>query len=114
MNTLPLTHHINLAPSVTPTLRWDGVTSLESHRAVCTAKLAELLGLHTFVPCEPVFEITAEDEISGLRHIHFILQTEEGYFTHCDLLLLPSTKRDNFPFAYAYRGIPGGHTFPWG
>ena len=107
MNTLPLTHHINLAPSVTPTLRWDGVTSLESHRAACTAKLTELLGLHTFVPCEPVFEITAEDEISGLRHIHFILQTEEGYFTHCDLLL-PKHQEGQLPLCVCLQGHSKG------
>ena len=86
-NYLPLEHHKELARHAAPLLRWDGVTPIETHREVCRKKLWELLGMDSFSLCEPIFEITSEEELNGNRHIHFTLQTEEGYFTHCDLLL---------------------------
>lgn len=109
MNTLPLQHHIQLSPTVVPSLRWDGVTPIETHRAACIAKLSELLGMHTFTPCDPLFEIVAEDELHGygLRHIHFTLQTEEGYFTHCDLLL-PQNQVGKLPLCVCLQGHSKG------
>lgn len=86
----PLEHHKQLSRKISPALRWDGTTPIEEWREKCREKLSELLGLHTFSPCEPIFEITEEDMLGENRHIHFTLQTEEGYFTHCDLLLPPS------------------------
>ena len=65
MNTLPLRHHIELARTVSPSLRWDGVTPMDQHRAACEATLRDLLGMDTFTPCEPLFEITAEDTLHG-------------------------------------------------
>ena len=107
MNTLPLNHHIALSASMTPALRWDGVTSIEEHRKACTQKLSELLGLDTFAPCDPIFEITAQDELKGHRHIHFTLQTEQGYFTHCDLLL-PKQQTGKLPLCVALQGHSKG------
>ena len=107
MNTLPLSHHIALGATYTPAMRWDGVTPIEEHRKACRKKLAELLGLDTFAPCDPIFEITAEDEIQGNRHIHFTLQTEEGYFTHCDLLL-PKQQKGALPLCVALQGHSKG------
>ena len=107
MNTLPLTHHIGLSAATTPALRWDGVTPIKAHRKACEAKLTELLGLDTFTPCEPIFEITAEDELHGHRHIHFTLQTEEGYFTHCDLLL-PKEPTGKLPLCACLQGHSKG------
>lgn len=88
-NTFPLDHHIQVSKNATPLLRWDGTTPIDDWRETCRRKLWDLLGMDEFKPCEPLFEITAEDELNGNRHIHFTLQTEEGYFTHCDLLLPP-------------------------
>lgn len=107
MNTLPLNHHIAFSASLTPALRWDGLTSLDTHREVCAAKLTELLGLDTFTFCEPLFEITVEDELKGCRHIHFTLQTEEGYFTHCDLLL-PKEQTGKCPLCVTLQGHSKG------
>ncbi len=107
MNHQPLLHHIQLSAEVRPALRWDGTTPIEAHREACTAKLRELLGLHTFAPCEPLFEITAEDELHGCRHIHFTLQTEEGFFTHCDLLL-PKTAEGKLPLCVCLQGHSKG------
>jgi len=89
-NFSPLEHHKQLARRISPALRWDGSAPIEEWREKCREKFIELLGLHTFSLCEPLFEITEEKMLGENRHIHFTLQTEEGYFTHCDLLLPPS------------------------
>ena len=107
MNTLPLNHHIALSASLAPALRWDGITPIEQHRAACTETLTKLLGLDTFSLCEPLFEITVEDELHGNRHIHFTLQTEQGYFTHCDLLL-PREQTGKLPLCVALQGHSKG------
>ena len=70
-----------------PSLRWDGTGSIDALREESRAKLWELLGMDMCKPCEPVFEITEDDVVNGNRRIHFTIQTEEGYYTHCDLML---------------------------
>ncbi len=107
MNTQPLTHHMAMAASVKPSLRWDGETPIDAHRAACTEALRDLLGMDTFTLCEPVFEITQEDTHRGHRHIHFTLQTEEGYFTHCDLLL-PKEQEGKLPLCVCLQGHSKG------
>ena len=89
MNTSPLQHHIDLTANVKPSMRYDGVSDLGAWRDACETTLRGLLGMDEFVECEPVFEITEDGVLNGNRRIHFTLQTEEGYFTHCDLLLPP-------------------------
>lgn len=107
MNTLPLTHHIELSRSLTPSLRWDGVSPIEEHRKTCEQTLRELLGMDTFTLCEPVFEITYEGTHRGHRHIHFTLQTEEGYYTHADLLL-PAEQTGKLPLCVCLQGHSKG------
>ena len=107
MNTLPLQLHMSQVREVHPALRWDGVTPLKQHRDACTEKLRELLGMDTFTPCEPIFEITEEDVVGGHRHIHFTLQTETGYFTHCDLLL-PQNQTGKLPLCVCLQGHTKG------
>ncbi len=85
----PLEHHKTVSANKTPLLRWDGSTPIDEWRVKCHDKLWELLGMDEFVPCEPIFTVTEEGILDGNRHIHFTLQTEEGYFAHCDLLLPP-------------------------
>ena len=89
-NFSPLEHHIKNSANAAPCLRWDGTTPIDEWRDKCRQKLWDLLGMDTFALCEPVFEITEEGMLGENRHIHFTLQTEEGYFTHCDLLLPPA------------------------
>ena len=89
-NFSPLDHHIRISSTATPLLRWDGTAPIDQSRDRCREKLWELLGMEEFSPCEPIFEITEEGMLGENRHIHFTLQTEEGYFTHCDLLLPPA------------------------
>lgn len=107
MNTQPLTHHQALMRKIAPTMRWDGVTPIDEHRAACTEKLRELLGMDTFEKCEPVFSVTEDGSLNGNRHIHFTLQTEEGYFTHCDLLL-PSEINGKLPLCVCLQGHSTG------
>ncbi len=87
MNTQPLDHHIALANSITPSLRYDGTSDFLQFQKACTARLRDLLGMDTFEMCDPLFEITEDSILDGNRRIHFTLQTEKGYFTHCDLLM---------------------------
>ena len=89
MNTQPLQHHIALSSEMKPSLRYDGSVDFGEWQKICTERLSELLGMDAFVPCEPLMEITEDGELNGNRRIHFLLQTEEGYFAHCDLLLPP-------------------------
>ncbi len=89
MNTQPILHHIAIAAALRPGLRYDGFVPLDAWRETCTAKLRELLGMDEFVPCEPVFTILEDGELNGNRHIHFTVQTEEGYHAHAHLLLPP-------------------------
>lgn len=107
MNTIPHVYNLAVSAALNPSLRWDGTTPIEDHREACTEKLRELLGLNLFSPCDPIFEITAEDELHGHRHIHFTLQTEEGYFTHCDLLL-PKDQREKLPLCATLQGHSKG------
>ena len=107
MNTQPLVHHKALAQKLIPTMRWDGTASIDEHRAVCAEKLSELLGMDTFEKCEPVFSITEDGSLNGNRHIHFTLQTEEGYFTHCDLLL-PNEINGKLPLCVCLQGHSKG------
>lgn len=106
MNTLPLNHHIELAKKA-PLLRYDGISDFEKHREECVIKLRELLGMDEFEKCDPVFEITEDGELDGNKHIHFVLQTEEGYYTHCDLLL-PKEQAGPLPLCVCLQGHSKG------
>lgn len=107
-NYLPLEHHKVLAAQMQPSLRWDGTSSLEKLREESHAKLWELLGMDKMQPCEPIFEITADDEVNGNRRIHFTLQTEEGYFTHCDLMLPRKMPEGKLPLCACLQGHSKG------
>ncbi len=106
-NFLPLEHHKILANEMKPALRWDGESDINALREESRAKLWELLGMDAFAPCEPIFEITEKDELHGAKHIHFTLQTEEGYFTHCDLLL-PKEQKGKLPLCATLQGHSKG------
>lgn len=107
MNTQPLQHHIELTAAVKPSLRYDGVSDLGAWREVCEKTLRGLLGMDEFVECEPIFAITEDGDLNGNRRIHFTLQTEEGYFTHCDLLL-PTEQAGPLPLCVCLQGHSKG------
>ncbi len=104
---LPLEHHQMLAAGMKPAYRWNGTEEITALREKSHAKLWELLGMEAFAPCEPLFEITEEDEIHGNRHIHFTLQTEEGYLAHADLML-PKEQSGPLPLCVCLQGHSKG------
>ena len=107
MNTQPLQHHIALTADLQPLLRYDGSVDIDTWRETCTETLRDLLGMDEMVECEPIFEITEDGELNGNRRIHFTLQTEEGYFTHCDLLL-PKKQSGPLPLCVCLQGHSKG------
>ena len=107
MNTQPLQHHIALGRGVRPSMRYDGVSDFAAWQDACEKTLRDLLGMDEFAECEPIFEITEDGELNGNRHIHFTLQTEEGYFTHCDLLL-PKEQNGPLPLCVCLQGHSKG------
>ena len=107
MNSLPLVKNIGISSTLTPSLRWDGTTPIEEHRQKCTETLRDLLGMDYFTPCEPVFEILEDGEHKGYRHIRFSLQTEEDYYTYCDLLL-PKNQEGKLPLCACLQGHSKG------
>lgn len=107
MNTQPLQHHIALTAAGKPSLRYDGVSDFAAWRDACEKTLRDLLGMDEFAECEPIFEITEDGDLNGNRHIHFTLQTEEGYFTHCDLLL-PKEQTGPLPLCVCLQGHSKG------
>lgn len=106
MNTLPINNHIKLAEK-TPLLRYNRNTDFEEHREKCIETLRDLLGMDEFVKCDPDFNILEDGELNGNRHIHFILQTEEGYYTHCDMLL-PKEQTKPLPLCVCLQGHSKG------
>ncbi|MGN1347114.1 MAG: alpha/beta hydrolase family protein [Eubacteriales bacterium] len=106
MNTQPLQHHIDLSNAIRPALRYDGTSDLNAWREICTQKLRELLGMEEFTACDPIFSITEDGELNGNRRIHFVLQTEEGYFTHADLL--PPVQDGPLPLCVCLQGHSKG------
>ncbi len=104
---LPLEHHQMLAAEMKPSYRWNGTDDLDTLRTKSREKLWELLGMDAFQPCEPIFEITEEDEVHGNRRIHFTLQTEEGYIAHADLML-PKNQTGPLPLCATLQGHSKG------
>ena len=106
-NYLPLEHHKYIAKNTLPSLRWNGEEPIEELRVKSEEKLRELLGMNEILPCEPIFEITEQREHKGMSLTHFTLQTEEGYYTHCDLLL-PKEQIVPLPLCVCLQGHSSG------
>lgn len=103
---LPLIHHRMIAPKLAPALRWDG-SDFEAHRARCTEKLQELLGMDCFEACEPALTVTEDVTEGGRRRIHFTVETEPGYLAHADLLL-PENQTGPLPLCCCLQGHSTG------
>ncbi|MBQ8611554.1 MAG: hypothetical protein IJ412_07600 [Oscillospiraceae bacterium] len=103
---LPLLHHRMLAAGAKPALRYTG-GDFEAHRARCTEKLSELLGMDTFTRCEPDLTVTEDVTENGCRRIHFTVETEPGYLAHADLLL-PEDQSGPLPLCCCLQGHSKG------
>ena len=92
-----------------PLLRWDFTKDFYEHRQECEEKLRELLGLDTLEKCPDDFTIVTEDKIQGKRHVHFLVQTEKGYYVNCHLLL-PREEKEKMPLCLCMQGhVSGAH-----
>ena len=103
---LPLEHHRMLARDVIPALRRTD-EPMDAHRARCTAKLRELLGMDSFVRCAPSLTVTEDTTENGVRRIHFTVETEPGYLAHADLLL-PENLTGPLPLCCCLQGHSKG------
>ena len=105
----PLELRKRLYNDITPSLRWNGTDNLSCHKEKCREKLKELLGWDTFKECKPNLQILKEDTVNGYKHIHFIVQTEEGYYANCHLLL-PNDMEGKKPLCVGLQGhVSGAH-----
>lgn len=105
----PLELRKRLYNDITPSLRWNGTDNLSCHKEKCRERLKELLGWDTFKECESDLQILKEDTVNGYKHIHFIIQTEEGYYANCHLLL-PNNIEGKKPLCVGLQGhVSGAH-----
>ncbi len=109
MNLSPIELHKIQFEKITPSLRWNKKTDVNEHKIKCKEKLKELLGLDTFTECEPNLQIIKKDQINKNNHIHFVVQTEEGYYANCHLLVSPEQKGKR-PLLVGLQGhVSGAH-----
>lgn len=112
-NYLPVEHHKKLMSELKPMLRYDGHVPVHEWANICRNKLGELLGMDTFQLCEPEFEITGEETAAEFRLVHFTLQTEEGYYTRC-AMLLPQQFEGKLPLCVCLQGHTTGAHHSYG
>lgn len=109
-NQSPEKLHIELSKKVKPSLAWNKGDLVFSHAEKSREKLSELLGLDTFENCEPDFKVICEDYIDEKKHIHFLVQTETGYYANCHLLFPKDYTGKRLPLCVALQGhVSGAH-----
>ena len=105
----PIELHKKLFNEITPSLRWNGITDINDHKKKCEEKLKELLGWDTFKECEPNLQIIKEEELNGSKYVHFIVETEKGYYANCHLLM-PTVFEGRLPLCVGLQGhVSGAH-----
>ena len=105
----PLELRKRLYDEITPSLRWNGSDNLSCHKEKCRLKLKELLGWDSFKECEHNLQITSEDIINGYKCIHFIVQTEQGYYANCHFFM-PEKFDGRLPLCVGLQGhVSGAH-----
>lgn len=77
---------------IKPSLAYDGGGDFSAWQRSARAKLNELLGL-PFEYCAPQFEVEYINECEGYKDYRFTVQTEEGYFVPCHLLIPDNVNR---------------------
>jgi len=107
MNTNPLTLHQNMTAEIIPALRYTGQEDFSAWQKKCTDQLEKLLGMHTFSSCDPDLTVTEDVVENGMRRIHFLVQTELGYYCHCDFLL-PALAEKPLPLCVCLQGHSKG------
>lgn len=91
-----------------PSYHYDGREDFAKWQIAAEDKLKELLGL-PLVPCDPQTEIEYTKEIDGATEYRFSVQTEEGYYVPCHLLI-PEGIKGKVPLTICLSGHgPGMH-----
>lgn len=105
----PIEFHKNKFKNITPSLRYNGQADIKKHQDVCINKLGELLGLDKMEKCPSDFHIISKEELDYGIHTHFAVQTEEGYYAHCHLLM-PHSFEGKLPLCVCLQGhVSGAH-----
>lgn len=107
MNTHPLILHQKISEQTIPSMRYTGQMGFGAWQEECRKQLKALLGMDKFIRCEPDLTITEDVTEGGMRRIHFLVQTEEGYYTHCDFLLPDNIQRP-LPLCVCLQGHSSG------
>ena len=92
--------------SINPSWRYDGEQSFFEWQKQARRKLEELLGL-PFEVCDPKTEIEYTKDNEAFKEHRFTVQTEEGYFVPCHLLI-PKVTREKIPLTVCLSGHCSG------
>lgn len=68
-------------------MAYDGTQPFDAWQSAAREKLAELLGMDRFTPCEAQTQIEWEHTSEDFREIRFTFQSEPGYRVPCHLLI---------------------------
>jgi len=82
----PFAYNSQMIQKLTPSMSYTG-TDYFTWRSKARHKLAELLGLDTFVRTDPLTEIEFQRKLPNATEIRFTFQTEEGFRIPCHMLL---------------------------
>ena len=89
----PMTQHAALLPNAPRAMAFDGTKPFAEWQKQAREKLAELLGMDTFVPCDPQFALEWTHEGQGYTEYRFQFNTEEKYRSIAHLLIPDGTKQ---------------------
>lgn len=104
-NQLPIKTVLAHTSKITPSMRFDG-GDFAAWQKAAGEKLTELLGL-PFEKCEELFTIDFEEQHEDFKEIRFAIQSEEGYFVPCHLLI-PSGVTTPVPTVICLQGHSTG------
>ncbi|MBO5649176.1 MAG: hypothetical protein J6S76_04620, partial [Clostridia bacterium] len=92
---------------------YTGASIVRYVNAARVEKLRELLGMDTFIACDPNVTVVETVETDEMRRLHFTMETEPGYFTHCHLCT-PRTFAGKLPLCLCLQGHSTGAHISYG
>ena len=81
----------DLYSDYTPLMRYKEGTDFIEWQKAARKKLAELLGMEQYKPCDPMFNIEHRIETEEYVEYRFTIQSEENYFVPC-VMRIPNGK----------------------
>lgn len=103
----PLQNNLNIKDKIAPSMRYDGKQDFNEWREELRKKLIELIGIDTFVKCDPQFEIEYEKETDEYSETRFSIQSEEGYRFPA-VLRVPKNVEGKIPVVICLQGHSTG------